>query len=211
MMNQDKPVTTNFTVKDLIPNWEALGKPLTIKLRDAILYSLNLSPDWERYQKYIDDKKLALKINFDYSPRLKLAIDWALEAGYLVHLKPTKDIKETDLVNLSKFTEWAVNVQFWDIPEELKFIAGLGSKLSNLDDVSVLTPAQWNPLAETYCAEFIHENPEIKLDHVAELIVSKFKKEGKKFAKGETKSGTVKRYLSKGGKFTAIRRRIRKK
>lgn len=210
MMDKNKPSVENFTVKDLVPNWDMVGKPLKVSLRDAVLYTLNLTPDWENYQKYIKDSKLALEINFNYSPRLKLAIDWALEAGYLVHLKPTKDIKETDLVYFLKFIEWAVNVQFWNIPERLKLIAGLTS-IKNLQGSIFLTPAQWNPMAEDFCAEFIRKNPKIKLEHVAELIVDKFKEGGHKFVKGNMKARTVSRYLSEGGKFTSIRAKNSKK
>lgn len=209
-MNKNSPAT-NFTVKDLEPDWKMIGKPNKVTLRDAILYSLNISPDWEGYQRYIDDTKLALKINFEYAPKLKLAIDWALEAGYLVELKPTHKINELDLVYLEKFIEWALKVQSWDIPEELKLICGFREVYSRENGITLLNPEQWNPIAEELCAEFIRDGVATKLDHIAELIVDKFKSMGVKFAKGEMKANTVKRYLSDEGRFTAIRRANSKK
>jgi hypothetical protein len=109
-------------LKNLSPNWESIGKPLKRPLKEAILLSLNIIPDWEKYRKNLPSK-LDLKINFDYVPRLQLAIEWALEANFMVNLKRTKDITESDLVYLPEFVNWATTKQNWEMPLEFRALA----------------------------------------------------------------------------------------
>lgn len=111
-------------LKDLAPNWESIGKPLRRSLKEAILLSLNTIPDWEKYIKNLPSK-LDLQINFDYVMRLQLAKEWALEANFLVNLKPTKDITENDLVYLSEFVSWAITKQNWEMPVEFRAMASV--------------------------------------------------------------------------------------
>jgi hypothetical protein len=66
-----------------------------------------------------------LQINFDYVPRLQLAIEWALESNFLVNLKRTKDITENDLVYLPKFVNWAITKQNWEMPIEFRAMASV--------------------------------------------------------------------------------------
>lgn len=109
-------------LKNLAPNWESIGRPLKRPLKEAILLSLNIIPDWEIYRKNLPPKS-DLQINFDYVPRLQLAMEWALEANFLVNLKPTKDITENDLVYLSEFANWAITNQNWEMPSEFRAMA----------------------------------------------------------------------------------------
>lgn len=109
-------------LKDLAPNWESIGTPLKRSLKEAILLSLNIVPDWESHRKNLPPKS-DLQINFDYVPRLQLAIEWALEANFLVNLKPTKDITENDLVYLSEFADWAIKNQNWKMPLGFRALA----------------------------------------------------------------------------------------
>ena len=113
-------------LKNLSPNWASIGKPLKRPLKEAILLSLNIIPDWEKYRKNLPSKS-DLQINFDYVPRLQLAIEWALEAKFLVTLKRTKDITESDLVYLPEFVNWAITKQNWEMPSEFRAMA-LGAK-----------------------------------------------------------------------------------
>ena len=113
---------------DLKPNWESIGKPLKSSLKDAILLSLGVIPDWEIYAKNIPSKK-HLEINFDYVHRLKLAIDWALEANFLVSLKRTKDISEIDEIYIPVFVNWVLEKQSWETPEEFRKLGS--SKIKN--------------------------------------------------------------------------------
>jgi hypothetical protein len=117
-----------FGLKDLAPNWESIGKPLKRPLKEAILLSLNIIPDWESHRKNLLPKS-DLQINFDYVPRLQLAIEWALEANFLVNLKPTKEITENDLVYLSEFANWAVTKQDWKMPSEFRAMASAKSEV----------------------------------------------------------------------------------
>lgn len=114
-------------LKDLAPNWGSIGKPLKRSLKEAILLSLNTIPDWEIYIKNLPSKS-DLDINFDYVHRLQLAIEWALEANFLVNLKRTKDITENDLVNLPEFVNWAVTKQNWEMPSEFRAMASAKSE-----------------------------------------------------------------------------------
>jgi hypothetical protein len=109
-------------LKDLAPNWESIGKPLKRPLKEAVLLSLNIIPDWESHRKNLPPKS-DLQINFDYVPRLQLSIEWALEANFLVNLKRTKDITENDLVYLSEFVNWAITKQNWEMPLEFRALA----------------------------------------------------------------------------------------
>ena len=109
-------------LKNLSPNWESIGKPLKRPLKEAILLSLNIIPDWEKYRKNLPSK-LDLEINFDYVHRLQLAIEWGLEANFLVNLKRTMDITESDLVYLPEFVNWAVTKQNWEMPSEFRAMA----------------------------------------------------------------------------------------
>lgn len=125
-------------LKDLAPNWESIGKPLKRPLKEAILLSLNVIPDWEIYIKNLPSK-VDLQINFDYVMRLQLAKEWALEANFLVNLKPTKDITENDLVNLSEFVNWAIAKQNWEMPLEFRALAN-SSEISQLLTSAKVTP-----------------------------------------------------------------------
>lgn len=109
-------------LSNLSPDWQSLGKPLKRSIKDAVLLSLNIVPNWEGYIKHLSSK-IVLQINFDYVPRVNLAKEWALQEGFLVNLKPTSQIEEQDLVYIPKFAQWAITKQGWVVPLEFRDLA----------------------------------------------------------------------------------------
>jgi len=109
-------------LNNLSPDWQSLGKPLKRSIKEAVLLSLNMIPDWEKYMKHLSPKTV-LQINFDYVPRVNLAKEWALHESFLVNLKPTNQIEEQDLVYIPKFAKWAITKQGWSVPPEFRDLA----------------------------------------------------------------------------------------
>ena len=115
-------MSEKIDLNNLCPDWQSIGKPLKRSIKEAVLLSLNIAPDWEGYMKHLSPK-IALQINFDYVPRVKLAKEWALHEGFLVNLKQTSQIEENDLVYVQKFAEWAIVKQGWRVPPEFRNLA----------------------------------------------------------------------------------------
>lgn len=109
-------------LNNLSPDWQEIGKPLKRSIKEVVLLSLNIAPDWERYMKHLSPN-VALQINFDYVPRVNLAKEWALHESFLVNLKPACQIEETDLVYVPKFAKWAIVNQGWGVPLEFRNLA----------------------------------------------------------------------------------------
>ncbi len=214
------------------PDWKHWKRLGSVKLKDAILLSLDICPIW--YENYIIDNyqradnpdypscltqsevnSLLNVLNYtesEYSIRLQVVQSWAFKQDWFIEKKDftPKDINENMLVDLKKFFQAAFNQMGFsnecdEIPSDLKEV-----QESKKVVIERLTQKDWVIKAQEFGDEFMKVNTKITLDELTQLVFDRFINEKIQSAHSGGKDvslGTIKTIaFSKSGWFTQKKR-----
>jgi hypothetical protein len=178
------------------PDWKHWKRLGSVKLKDAILLSLDICPIW--YENYIIDNyqradnpvypsrlsqsevnSLLNVLNYtesEYSIRLQVVQSWAFKQDWFIEKKDftSKDINENMLVDLKKFfhasfNQMDFNNDYDEIPLDLK-----GMQASKGVVIQRLPQNDWVIKAQKFGEEYLKKNPKITLDELSQLVFERF-------------------------------------
>lgn len=178
------------------PNWKYWRNLGSVKLEQAILLSLDICPIWykdviiyyrqmscfEDYFRNLDENESQIRVDvFKYvepklTYRLHIVKSWAFKQDWVLDSKVfiPNEINEDTLVDLKRFFQAAFNQMGFEndydkIPSDLYLI-----KKEDDIEIQLLPKNKWVLKAQEFAENYCKENPEIKLNLLAERIYERF-------------------------------------
>lgn len=213
------------------PDWDEWSKLGSVKLKEAIYLSMDISPSWYEgailgaVENYFDEseyrrpatdkdikeiKQLYEEIEQEYAERLKISKSWFFQQDWAIgsSVSSPEDIHGNTYVDLMKFIRSAFMTMKFE--NECDFITNSMKGMEDLTDSAKIRPTtlssmDWQSRAKLYAKEYLKGDQKLSLAQLADLISARFLEEKILSAHAggkEISPSTIKDSLSKGGWFS---------